>query len=79
MAIEVKKPQAKRAEVAVRVVDSDVHPVAKAGAWLQHVPVRGVPDFLSWPWYVNATSVGVGGRPMAAPQTTRARPQAAAS
>src|SRR5258708_22924006 len=38
MAIEVKKPQAKPAEVAVRVVDSDVHPVAKAGAWLQHVP-----------------------------------------
>src|SRR3979490_1998941 len=38
MAIEVKKPQTKPAEVAVRVVDSDVHPVPKAGAWLQHVP-----------------------------------------
>ncbi|HLH69680.1 MAG TPA: amidohydrolase family protein [Candidatus Dormibacteraeota bacterium] len=38
MAIEVKQAPAKRAEVAVRVVDSDVHPVPKPGVWIEYVP-----------------------------------------
>ena len=38
MAIEVRKPQEQTAEVAVRVVDSDIHPVPKMGQFLEYIP-----------------------------------------
>src|SRR3981081_168192 len=68
MAIQLKKPKAKPAQVALRVVDSDIHPVPKAGAWLPYIPEpwrsqywakKRVGDTINYdaPDYVQATAM----------------------